>query len=194
MKHGINQISILLLGFLFIGLSLGAHLYASSLVELSLKDLSNKSTDIVIARIVLTKSYFVKEEKRIFTKIELEVLKSLKGQSRAFERLTLTVYGGTVNGTTTIVIGAPRFTPGEKSILFLTKVSLLDGAKNFLVSGLSQGKFNVFTDSSTGIEKVVRDQIDIPLKPEKGASPFPLTNRDAISLQDFVKHIIVYIN
>jgi len=115
-------------------------LYATTWLELTLKDLCEQSSDIIIAEVVSAQSY--KEENRIYTKVELGVIDKIKGRFRKFDKFNLTQYGGTVNGITTIVVGAPNFIVGEKSVLFLLERNSIRGGKNFIVLGLSQGKFN----------------------------------------------------
>lgn len=99
-----------------------------------------------------------------------------------------------MNGITTVVVGAPVFVPGEQSLLFLSNGSSSDKAKNLFVCGMSQGKFNVVRDSGVGIEKVVRDQIDIPLQLEKGKARLAITTKTAMPLTDFTKQITTYLN
>jgi hypothetical protein len=172
---------------------LRVELNASTLIELTLKDLCDNSSDIVIVNVVSIRSYLKEGEKRIFTRIEMQILDNLKGELNVSEKIILKVCGGSINGITTFVVGAPTFNVGDRSILFLSKTVLIDGNRTFLVTGLSQGKFNIFTDSETKTDKVVRDQIDIPLRPEKNAVPLYITDKESLQLQDFLYHVKEYI-
>jgi hypothetical protein len=155
--------------------------------------LCDNSSDIVIVNVVSIRSYLKEGEKRIFTRIEMQILDNLKGELNVSEKIILKVCGGSINGITTFVVGAPTFNVGDRSILFLSKTVLIDGNRTFLVTGLSQGKFNIFTDSETKTDKVVRDQIDIPLRPEKNAVPLYITDKESLQLQDFLYHVKEYI-
>jgi hypothetical protein len=152
------------------------------------------SSDIVMARVISVQSYLRSEQRRIFTDIELEVDETLKGHSQKYDRMKLTMYGGTVDGITTIVVGAPNFTLGERSVLFLLETQSAQFGRNFGVVGLSQGKFDIFIDQATQEEKVVRDQTGFPLQLEKAGPRLALTNTLALPLGDFVKHIKTYVN
>lgn len=169
-------------------------LYATTSRELTLKNLCEQSSDIVIVKVISAQSYLVKEKNRIFTKIELEVTDNLRGQFQKYDKFNLTIYGGTVNGITTIVIGASTFIIGEKSILFLSQRKSNGSGKNFIVVGMAQGKFNLFFDPVTKEEKVVREKINIPLQLEKDGIRLPLTETQAMPLPDLINHIKAYFN
>jgi hypothetical protein len=173
--------------------TLTTKLYASD-IELTLKELCNKSSDIVMARINSTESYFNKEEKRIFTRIELEIINSIKGQTRSLERISMITIGGTVEGISTLVIGAPKYILGEQSLLFLYKVILPDKTSNYIVIGQAQGKYNISKESGTENDLVVRDQISLPLRLENGGEYLSMTDREAVTLKELLQQIKMYIN
>lgn len=162
-------------------------------IEFSLKELSMNSSDIIIVRTISINSYSKLDQKRIFTDIQLEVSDKIKGQFQKQDQLKLKFYGGTVNGITTIVVGSPQFIVGEQSLLFLfKKQSARTGKDYFVIIGLSQGKFNIFTDGLTNEEKVVRDQINVPLQLEKNGKRLTLTNSQSIMLTNFLNYINTY--
>ena len=166
---------------------------STTMVELSLKDMCQKSSHIVVARTISVNSYLKPGQQRIYTDIVLEVTEKIKGQLQNQESLKLTVYGGTIDGITTLVVGAPTFTVGKQSVLFLLeKKSARSGQNHFTVVGLSQGKFNIFTDNKTNTKKVVRDQLESPLRLEKDGNRLSLTNSQSITLTDFLNRIKNY--
>ncbi len=185
-----KKLLLIILSSLFLFIT---SVYTSSQIELSLKELCDKSDNIIIARVISSQSYFVQNEKRIFTDISIQILETLKGGLKPFGNIKFTVLGGTVNGVTTLVLEAPIFRVGEESILFLSSVFLPNNRKNYVVSGFSQGKFNIFTDQVPGVKKVKREQIQTPLKLERNVSPILLTNKDAIPLKDFISNIKYYL-
>jgi hypothetical protein len=167
---------------------------ASTVIELTLKDMCSVSSDIVITRAISIQSYLRSDQNRIFTDIQLEVNDVMKGQFQKGDQIKLTMYGGTVNGITTFVVGAPQFDFGKHSVLFLLESQSTHFGRNFAVVGLSQGKFDIFVDQATQEEKVVRDQIHFPLQLEKGGLRLSLTSTQALPLSDFVKHIKTHVN
>jgi hypothetical protein len=138
--------------------------HATTFIRTTLKEMCALSSDIVIARVISMKSYLRQEQRRIFTDVELEVDEMLKGQFEKRDRIRLIMYGGTVDGITTTVVGAADFTIGERSVLFLLARQSSQFGRNFVVVGMSQGKFDIFVDQATAEEKVIRDQINLPLQ------------------------------
>lgn len=168
--------------------------HATTFVKTTLKEMCSLSSDIVIARVNSMQSYLRPEQRRIFTDVELEVDEMLKGQFQKRDRIKLTMYGGTVDGITTIVVGAADFTIGERSVLFLLERQSSQFGRNFVVVGMSHGKFDIFLDQAIAEEKVIRDQTNLPLQLEKDGLSLPLTNTQAFPLNDFVQHIKTFVD
>jgi hypothetical protein len=164
------------------------------MVILTLKQLCNKSSDIITANVVSINSYGDPQQRWIFTDIELEVNETIKGNLKKQERLTLKLYGGTVNGITITVVGAPRLTVGEHTLLFLKKRQSVKFSRYFTVVGLSQGKFNIFKNAVTQEKMVVREQMQTPLQLETDGLELPLTDKKAIPLSVMLNHIRTYTN
>jgi hypothetical protein len=87
-----------------------------------------------------------------YTDIELRVLTSIKSPDNA-RTFRFRQLGGSVNDTTLTVPGMPRFHEGEEVFLFLSRAQ----GDVSLVTGLSQGKFTVITDPTTGRKTLFRD-------------------------------------
>lgn len=174
---------------LFFSVAILSTLFTSLLAinqkELSLKELCKKSDAIVLIRVLSTQSFLVEKEKRIFTNIEIEIKKAYKGTLLPTDKLKFTVIGGTIAETTTFILGAPSFRIDEESILFLSTVLLASNQKNYVVEGLSQGKFDVNIDPTSKMKVVTREKIETPLKLESDSSPIPLTDIVSISLNEF---------
>ncbi len=187
-----KNIKLRFLAFVFAGIMVALFAVtlstATTIVELSLKDLCMASSDIIIARVVTVKSYLHPVNGEIYSDIQLEVEGTIKGQFQNQDGLELTVYGGTVNGITSFIVGAPQFRIDEQSVFFLSEGPPVDLKRNFSVVGLSQGKFDIFIDKKTGEEKVVRE-LDLPLQLEKNGPRLSLTTTQAIRLKDFEKYI-----
>ncbi|MBO8153063.1 MAG: hypothetical protein DRP91_08745 [Candidatus Neomarinimicrobiota bacterium] len=165
---------------------------STTMVELTLKEMCCKSSHIVIARTTSVNSYLAPDRNRIYTEITLEIVNSIKGQLQPGNILRLNLYGGTVNGITTIVVGAPTFTVGELSLLFLSGgKSAQSGKSHFTVYGLSQGKFNIYVDGKE--KRVLRDNIELPILLEKNGEYLPLTSTQSIPLEEFLNLIEDYL-
>lgn len=168
-------------------------LFATTMIELTLSDLCKESSDIVVVEVVSTQSYIVEAKNRIYTTIELKILDKVKGQFEQNDKVSLKVFGGTVNGITTIAVGAPMFIKGEKSVIFLEERTSIKDGQVFVVVGMGQGKFDINVDEATREERIVRDEIDIPLQLEKDGARLPLTPAEPGKLDDFLNYIKGYI-
>jgi hypothetical protein len=124
-----------------------APLPGSTLIQLSLDDMIQRSTSIVRGKAQQTSSAF--HGSVIYTYYTIQVSENLKGP--AAHQLEFGVPGGTSNGMQQAVSGAPVLTPGKDYVLFLwTGKSGLTQ-----VIGLSQGLFAVTADAN-GVLQVVR--------------------------------------
>jgi hypothetical protein len=117
-----------------ISLALVASLGATTLEQLTLDDMAQKSTAIVRARV--TGSYAAKRGNDIYTYFQLEVLETWKSGPATTE---VAIPGGVVDEIRQSVAGAPELKLGQEYVLFLwTSRSGLTQ-----VIGLSQGVFNL---------------------------------------------------
>ena len=89
MEQKLFIIRSLKLAFFFINivaLFFVTSLSATTMIELTLKDLCDQSSDIVMVKVISAQSYLVKKENRIFTKIELEIIDKIKGQFQKYDQ------------------------------------------------------------------------------------------------------------
>ncbi len=150
-------------------------------VALSIEDMTNQSDVIAIGNCVETKSVWV--DRTLVTLATVSVTESLKGNETA--DLTVTLPGG-VDANRAIPIamtypGAPRMTPGEDVLLFLTASGEVAGS--YSVAGFSQGKFSIVKDED-GEQMVSRDLTKTMLRGENGVrrgatNMIPLANLKA---------------
>ena len=115
-------------------------LHASTLQQLSLDDMIQKSTVIVRAKPQL--SYTAPHGAVIYTHYQIQVTETFKGTPEA--NLDVVVPGGVSGGLRQIFAGAPVLLNGQDYVLFLWT------SKNGLtqVIGLSQGLFSVSSGAS----------------------------------------------
>lgn len=120
--------------------SLMPHLGATTLEQLTLDDMIQKSTAIVRARV--TGSHAGTRAGNIYTYFQFQVIETWKGRATG----EVAVPGGVAGGIRQSVSGAPELKPGQEYVLFLwTSASGLTQ-----VVGLSQGLFQLSEESSGG--------------------------------------------
>jgi len=110
---------------------------------------------IVRARVLSTGSSFDPIQDRIFTYITLRIQEVIKGQITE-RRIVLKEEGGFAGAEGSLIYGTPRFSVGERVLLYLD--TWADGA--FRVHQMFMGKFNLIRDKKTGVETVVRSDPD----------------------------------
>ena len=131
---------------LLISLVVMAPLPATTLEQLTLDDMIQKSTAIVRARVTGSHSGYLGANRGagIYTYFQLQVLETWKSSGQATTEVA--VPGGVVDGIRQSVAGAPALKPGQEYVLFLwTSRSGLTQ-----VIGLSQGVFNISEEGSGG--------------------------------------------
>lgn len=114
-------------------------LMAATLERLSLDDMIAQSTAIQRAKV--TGSSATYHGPAIYTHYKLQVTESWKGDAIT----DVMVPGGTANGVTQSVAGAPALRTGKEYVLFLWK----GPSGNTQVLGLTQGLFTLPGDNST---------------------------------------------
>lgn len=125
--------------------------HATRLLLLDTPTLTQRSEDIVVGRVLSTRSYWDARHTKIFTEVVVTVDEALKGGADAGGTLTLTQMGGSVDGAHYDVPGSPRFVNGEEALLFVYR----GPSGRAQVNGMAQGKFDIVTDAATG-EKLVQ--------------------------------------
>jgi hypothetical protein len=112
----------------------------STFVKADVPALDRMSEAVVHARVVGLASAWDPSHRMIFTHVTLEVLGSLRGDLG--QRFDVRVPGGTVDGFTAQMIGAPEFDLDEEVLVFLDRWP--DG--ELAVAGYFQGKSRVVRD------------------------------------------------
>jgi hypothetical protein len=138
--------SILLVVFCLIA---NQHAFATSVVQLSLREMAEASHSIVHGTVITTISRWNEDRTDIVTDVVVQVLDVLKGEPVG--EVVVTQPGGRVGKVRVDVDGAVAYRPGDEAILFLRPA----GRGKSHVTGLFQGRFEVVEDVRSG-EKVVR--------------------------------------
>jgi hypothetical protein len=105
----------------------------------------------VVATCTSVKTEWNKARTRITTTATFEADRVLRG-GLAAGPLAVEQVGGTVGDITQIMVGAPSFAVGERSLLLLAPIAGRDAHQ---VYGLAGGKHRVLVDPRTGRERVV---------------------------------------
>jgi len=119
-----------------------APLPATTLEQLTLDDMTQKSTAIVRARIIGSRSAMRGSD--IYTYFQLRLLETWKSSGQAITEVA--VPGGVASGIRQSVAGAPELKPGQEYVLFLWTGH--SGLTQLM--GLSQGVFNLSEEGSGG--------------------------------------------
>jgi len=125
---------------LALALSLVPHMGATTLEQLTLDDMIQKSTAIVRARV--TGSHTGTRAGNIYTYFQFQVIENWKGRTSG----EVAVPGGVAGGIRQSVSGSPEMKTGQEYVLFLWT----SGSGLTQVIGLSQGIFKLSEEGSGG--------------------------------------------
>lgn len=134
----------------FIVCLLGAPvLSATVLVPAEFREIVAGSRVIAHARVVDVRPQWVEGRRRIESVVTIDVLSYYKGGPE--RTVSFTVPGGQIGRYRSVMVGAPRFRPGDEAVFFL------DGVDEAMphIFGLNQGLFRVRQDPATGRRIVV---------------------------------------
>jgi len=122
-----------------------ASAHASLIMALDTPTLVERANTIAVVDVASVRAAWDARHERIITTIEMTVVESWKGPVAPAAHVVVTQPGGTVDDISMTVFGMPRFTPGERALVFLR--GPLDRAG---VVGLAQGKRAVRLDPVGG--------------------------------------------
>jgi hypothetical protein len=112
--------------------------WASLVVELDTPSMVRRADHVAVVDVVAARAAWDDKHERIVSTIELAVVETWKGTNMSAARLTVVQPGGTVGDLTMVVFGMPRFSPGERALVFLA-----GPADHAAVVGMTQGKRRV---------------------------------------------------
>ena len=124
---------------------------ATTLVRLSLEQMSQASTAIVRGRATRQDTYWNPQHTQVVTDTTIAVESVVKGQPP--RTLVVEQPGGTIGNFHEYVAGTVRFRPEASYLLFLEPAG--DGPARYLVVGLSQGAYRIYQDEVTHEERVI---------------------------------------
>jgi hypothetical protein len=134
---------------IFLATCVAAPLEATTLARLSLDQLARAAE--TVARVRCTEAASYVQDGTVWTRTQFTVIEPLKGVPPA--QVTVRLPGGRAGGVLVVVEAAPRFRPGEESVLFLERTS----TGEYSVTGWALGTFRVRRNARTGEETVTQD-------------------------------------
>ncbi|MGA2609102.1 MAG: hypothetical protein ABSH01_16800 [Terriglobia bacterium] len=158
---------------------------ATTMVSMSMEQLTQASSDIVQARVVNQVSEWNATHTQIVTITTLEVSQTLKGNAPS--TVQIRQLGGTVGNMTVSVPGDVAFRPQGEYVLFLEPA---DGS-NYDVVGMTQGAYHVYEDATSNQQRVVLplNQAQIQSIVSGGGNPV-----GTVPLVGFRKYVATLVN
>jgi hypothetical protein len=139
---------LLVFGLLVFGLAIASSASASLILALDLPTLVARADQISVVDVVSVKASWNEDHDRIVTTVDLAVVDCWKGSAAPASHVQVVQPGGTVAELTMRVDGMPRFSPGERALLFLRFSRDRPGRAS--VVGMGQGKRPVQREAGTG--------------------------------------------
>ena len=129
---------------------------ATTMVQLSLDQLVQASSDVVRGRPIAQQSTWNAQRTEIVTLTTIAVEQVVKGEATG--TVVVEQPGGRAGSYRVAVPGTVHFQPNTSYVLFLEPASSepLESAPHYLVVGLLQGAYRIYTDPVTGEERVIK--------------------------------------
>ncbi|MEJ2418222.1 MAG: hypothetical protein P8Y45_15105 [Exilibacterium sp.] len=159
---------------------------------LTVTELVKQSTHVVEAELLKIDSHWSADKTYIYTAATFKINSVLRGKI-ASENIVVYLPGGEIGNTRQLVIGAPDFSPGEKSLLILRAIDqgLVKGnvaANSFNIISLSQGKFSLVKDTTTNTTRAV-SAARAYFAADALKNSQPIYNANGIPLQNLRKQV-----
>ena len=145
----------------FLVLLLGALLSATTVIPMSIEELTSAADVVVRAHATEAWSTWNPERTLIYTYTRFRVEETHKGRASAV--ITVKQLGGSAEGYTQRVAGVRAWSPGDSAVLFLRPSEARDGT--FVVVGLMQGDFRIHYSpsgervASNGMPESAHDEV-----------------------------------
>jgi hypothetical protein len=159
---------------------------STTLLKFSLERMAKEASLVVQGHVAWDYSAQESPEAPIYTYTGIEVSRCIAGACSG--TVTLKHRGGTVGGTTLMISGMPRFTPGDEVVLFLEPDP--EGVPGmYYTVGMIQGFFIVSTEADTGAKTAVQqlggvaiaEPVDGQIQIVSGVTPIVLPLEDLVS-------------
>lgn len=164
---------------------LACHASASQVVMMTPRQMAEHSETIVTGRVDRVSASWNEAHTKIFTKIEVTVDQSYKGEARG--RVEVLQLGGVVGNVKVTVEGALVWQTGDEVLLFLEPYP----GGGFQVAGMSQGRFEIERDPETGDRYVSRPPFEgIELIRPDGETEGGNGTVEKVTLEQFMSEVL----
>jgi len=164
----IRLLLLLLLAVFALFLALSAQ--ATVVQKLEVEELARLSTNVFHGQILSTQTNWNKEHTRIYTRAQIRISESYKGNIKPGATVSVVQPGGEKDGVRMDYDGRPVMTDGESVVLFTTRTRNND----LTIVGLKQGKMQVsgqtVTRDFSGLTVMERVKTGNALVPAKNLS------------------------
>ena len=135
------RIGWVLAGILFCGLGAGVvAARAATMFFLSDSKLCELATAVLVADVASVHAELAPDRSRVQTRTKLSAVEYVKAPAKPLPELDVVTVGGVAGGIETRRPGTPRFTKGERVLVFLAEVG-----DDWQIVGLTRGKYHVET-------------------------------------------------
>lgn len=159
-------------------------LEATSLRRLGLEQLTRDHDRAVVAEVVSALSYWNAERTMILTDYEIRPRETAKGE--AAESLVVTLLGGTVGSTTTLIVAGAELVPGKSYLLFLNEEGLTPEITALTVREHCQGVFEIVAGKN-GEPRAVSQATRHPLVADQAGVRQPPGGNEGVLLSDLLR-------
>ena len=142
--HGKRSV-LVLASMLLLAAILAAPIAATTLIRAGLEELVASNETIVMGEVLDIYSYWNDDANFILTDVRIRPFETVKGFTPKSD-LTVTLMGGTVGDTTTLILGSPELEIGKPYVLFLNRETLPGAEQVITVRDHCQGVFNLIDD------------------------------------------------
>ena len=157
---------------------------ATTLKRMGLDELSRTNERAVVGRVLDARSYWNSDATFILTDVRFAVDKVIKGNPNEKE-ITLTLMGGTVGETTTMIVAGADLVADGEYVLFLSTEDLPGASGALTVRDHCQGSFEVVRDKG-GVRALSQARSHPLLTDDRGMAE-PPGGQDGLPLELLVR-------
>jgi len=174
-------------GVVALGLAatLAAPVGATTLRRAGLDELVAGNGTIVVGQVLDVESRWNADHTFILTDVKVAVSEKVKGRVQG-ETLTVTLMGGRVGETTTLILGGAELIPGNEYLLFLNREELPGEANALTVRDHVQGAFNLIENKGDGKVQAFSQALHTPLVPDASGNVRPVGGEEGLPLADML--------
>lgn len=136
--------------------------WSTTVMKLNLGELTSMADVIFVGKSIDVKEEWDEAQGKIYRYATFDVENLIKGDIPG--QVTVKSLGGQVGNLKMIVPGSPKFSINEEYLLFLWK----DAGGAYRVLGMTQGKYNVYTEQATGQKFVKQSPAEDTAQGERG--------------------------